>query len=256
MPPPPPFWNRSKPFWPLIIYSLLLHAADTSTKVDKEAVMGSFDAAGKPVEVVFCFDTTGSMYSCLTQVCLVLTHLYMSDEIYIYRQSSSYGIQGGWAPWWKYGRKMTKFIEIYRPLMHLEQTETSKGTDVILKMQASGMLEFRIYNIRRRAFELRTKGITQTMQLLGPNAPSSVIRTEMNFFQLLSSSSRPLPLPLSPSLLSLSLPPLTYLSPYYIIVFKRCVLNCARRVVACYRTSQTLRSASLRMATTVTKQYT
>ncbi|CAH1788714.1 unnamed protein product [Owenia fusiformis] len=34
----------------------------------KEEVISSFDAGGRNVEVVFCFDTTGSMYSCLTQV--------------------------------------------------------------------------------------------------------------------------------------------------------------------------------------------
>ena len=30
--------------------------------------MCSFDAAGRNVEVAFCFDTTGSMYSCLDTV--------------------------------------------------------------------------------------------------------------------------------------------------------------------------------------------
>ena len=30
--------------------------------------MCSFDAAGRNVEVAFCFDTTGSMYSCLETV--------------------------------------------------------------------------------------------------------------------------------------------------------------------------------------------
>ena len=31
--------------------------------------MYSFDSAGRNVEVAFCFDTTGSMYSCLNTVC-------------------------------------------------------------------------------------------------------------------------------------------------------------------------------------------
>ncbi|XP_013380967.1 uncharacterized protein LOC106152040 isoform X1 [Lingula anatina] len=35
---------------------------------DREAVLSTFDAAGRAVEVVFSFDTTGSMYSVLTQV--------------------------------------------------------------------------------------------------------------------------------------------------------------------------------------------
>ncbi|XP_064614509.1 LOW QUALITY PROTEIN: uncharacterized protein LOC135478168 [Liolophura sinensis] len=33
-----------------------------------DAVLSSFNSAGRPVEVVFSFDTTGSMYSCLTEV--------------------------------------------------------------------------------------------------------------------------------------------------------------------------------------------
>ncbi|KAL8586202.1 hypothetical protein ACOMHN_021469 [Nucella lapillus] len=35
---------------------------------DKQAILSSFDTGGKPVDVVFSFDTTGSMYSCLDQV--------------------------------------------------------------------------------------------------------------------------------------------------------------------------------------------
>ena len=31
-------------------------------------LLGSFDAGGRNVEVAFCFDTTGSMYSCLKTV--------------------------------------------------------------------------------------------------------------------------------------------------------------------------------------------
>ena len=38
-------------------------------EAEKSAVIDSFDAAGKPVEVVFSFDTTGSMMSCLATVC-------------------------------------------------------------------------------------------------------------------------------------------------------------------------------------------
>ena len=33
-----------------------------------QELMGTFDAAGRNVEVAFCFDTTGSMYSCLDTV--------------------------------------------------------------------------------------------------------------------------------------------------------------------------------------------
>ena len=36
--------------------------------VCEQEVLGTFDAGGRHVEVVFCFDTTGSMYSCLEQV--------------------------------------------------------------------------------------------------------------------------------------------------------------------------------------------
>ena len=39
--------------------------------------MGTFDAAGRNVEVAFCFDTTGSMYSCLDTVSL---HEVVSSE--------------------------------------------------------------------------------------------------------------------------------------------------------------------------------
>jgi len=45
--------------------------ADTSTTLsdaDKQVVIGSFDAAGRPVDVIFSFDTTGSMHSCLDTV--------------------------------------------------------------------------------------------------------------------------------------------------------------------------------------------
>ena len=33
-----------------------------------QELMCTFDAAGRNVEVAFCFDTTGSMYSCLNTV--------------------------------------------------------------------------------------------------------------------------------------------------------------------------------------------
>ncbi|KAL4218460.1 hypothetical protein ACF0H5_023194 [Mactra antiquata] len=42
-----------------------------SDEVDEEKkmeILNTFDAAGRNVEVVFCFDTTGSMYSCLSTV--------------------------------------------------------------------------------------------------------------------------------------------------------------------------------------------
>lgn len=33
-----------------------------------QELLGTFDVNGRNVEVVFCFDTTGSMYSCLEMV--------------------------------------------------------------------------------------------------------------------------------------------------------------------------------------------
>ncbi|KAK7116338.1 uncharacterized protein [Littorina saxatilis] len=35
---------------------------------DKQAILGSFETDGRPVEVVFSFDTTGSMHGCLVEV--------------------------------------------------------------------------------------------------------------------------------------------------------------------------------------------
>ncbi|XP_045156402.2 uncharacterized protein LOC123522932 isoform X2 [Mercenaria mercenaria] len=45
--------------------------ADITEEVDEEKkqdLINTFDASGRNVEVVFCFDTTGSMYSCLSRV--------------------------------------------------------------------------------------------------------------------------------------------------------------------------------------------
>lgn len=55
-------------------------AASSSETVSTTVAPGG---AGGPVEIVFSFDTTGSMYPCLTQVCYVTyttqhKHVFMS----------------------------------------------------------------------------------------------------------------------------------------------------------------------------------
>ena len=42
---------------------------ETLNETDKQAIINTFHVAGRPVDAVFSFDTTGSMYSCLDKVC-------------------------------------------------------------------------------------------------------------------------------------------------------------------------------------------